>query len=85
MTTSKQTNSKSVIVTVTDDALKDIQSVAKKLSAKGMKVDQVLPVTGVISGSCPIDKEDALRAVDGVHSLEEDASVQIAPPDSDVQ
>lgn len=85
MTKSNQANSTSVIVTVTDDALKDIQSVAKKLSAKGMKVDQVLPVTGVISGSCPLGKQDALRGVDGVHSIEEDMSVQLAPPDSDVQ
>jgi methylmalonyl-CoA mutase cobalamin-binding subunit len=85
MRKSKQANSKSVVVTVTDAALKDIQSVAEKLRAKGMKVDQVLPVTGVISGSCPVSKQEALRSVKGVHSVEEDAPVQLAPPGSDVQ
>jgi hypothetical protein len=85
MSTSNQDRSKSVIVTVTDEALKDIEAIAKKLSDKGMKVDQVLPVTGVISGSCPVSKEGALRGVNGVHSVEDDASVQLAPPGSDVQ
>jgi hypothetical protein len=85
MTKSKQANSKSVVVTVTDAALKDIQSIAKKLTAKGLKVDQVLPITGVISGSCPVGKEAGLRNVKGVHSVEEDVSVQLAPPGSEVQ
>ena len=77
--------SKPVIVTVTDAALKNIKTVASQLKAKGMKVDQVLPVTGVISGSCQVGKEAALRAVKGVHSVEEEAQVQLPPPDSEVQ
>jgi hypothetical protein len=76
---------KSVIVTVNDAALKDIQTVANQLTAKGMQVDQVLPVTGVISGSCPVGKEAALKAVEGVHSVEDEVQVQLAPPDSDIQ
>ena len=77
--------SKSVIVTVTDAALKDIDAVAKQLAAKGMKVDQVLPVTGVISGSCPAGKKATLKAVKGVHSVEDEVQVQLPPSDSDIQ
>jgi hypothetical protein len=76
---------KPVIVTVADDALHNIQTVASQLAARGMKVDRVLPITGVISGSCPADKKAALRNVKGVHSVEDEAQVQLPPPDSDVQ
>jgi hypothetical protein len=76
--------SKSIIVTVTDAALDNIQTIAHQLTAKGMNVDQVLPITGVISGSCPEGKEAALRAVGGVQSVEEEAQVQIPSPESDV-
>ncbi len=76
---------KSVIVTVADDALASIQAVAEKLAAKGMKVDRVLPVTGVISGSCLATKKAALRAVPGVHSVEDEVQVQLPPADSEIQ
>jgi hypothetical protein len=77
--------SKSIVVTVKDAALSDIQAVAEQLAAKGMKVRRVLPVTGVISGSVPVGKERALKAVQGVHSVEDEVQVQLPPPDSDVQ
>jgi len=79
------TKSKTVIVTVTDAALKDIQSVAKKLAAKGLKVEQVLPVTGVITGSCPEGKKSALNSVEGVDSVEDEVQVQLPPKDSEIQ
>jgi hypothetical protein len=77
--------SKPIIVTVTDAELKNIEAVASKLAAKGMKVDRVLPVTGVISGSCHPEKEAALKEVKGVHSVEAEAQVQLPPPDSEIQ
>ena len=76
---------KNVIVTVTDAALGSIQSVADELAAVGMTVDQVLPATGVITGSCPAGKKTGLRAVTGVHSIEDEAHVQLPPPDSQIQ
>jgi hypothetical protein len=76
---------KSVVVTVTDAALANIHAVAEKLAAKGMKVDRVLPITGVISGSVPAGKQAALSSVQGVHSVEEEAQVQLPPPDSAIQ
>lgn len=71
---------KAIVVTVTDAALNTIDAVAQKLAAAGMKVEQVLPVTGVITGSCPAGKMGALKTIKGVHSVEGDVPVQGPPP-----
>lgn len=78
-------NSKSIIVTVSDDALAKIERVASELGARGMEVERVLPVTGVITGSCTASKIPALGEIDGVTSVEEEASAELPPPDSSVQ
>lgn len=74
-----------VVVTVSEASLKNIQEVAKRLAAKGMKVDRVMPVMGVISGSSPSSKMSTLKAVDGVASVEEELAAVLPPPDSTVQ
>ena len=78
-------NKKPIIVTVTDDALKNIDELAAKLTARGMKVDRVLPITGVISGSCASSKMGELENVDGVMSVEEEASAELPPSGSSLQ
>lgn len=77
--------SKSIIVTVADHMLGDINQVAKKLAARGMKINQVMPITGVIAGSCSPAKMSALEQVDGVASVEEEASATLPPSDAAVQ
>jgi hypothetical protein len=64
--------SKSVIVTVADDALAEIQSLASRLKDHGMTIKRVMPVTGVISGSVAASKMGTLRRVAGVSSVEEE-------------
>jgi len=76
---------KSIIVTVTDDALDKIQTVARQLGSKGMKVNKVHPITGVISGSIDAGKMGKLSSVKGVHSVEHDAAVQLPDPNSEIQ
>jgi len=76
---------KPVIVTVSDRMLKNIHQLAEQLGAKGMKVDRVMPVTGVISGTLPSSKMSTLRTVDGVESIEEEVTAVLPPPDSPVQ
>lgn len=45
-----------VIATVMDDsALKDIEKLATELRAKGMTVEQVMPLSGTIAGSCAVE------------------------------
>jgi hypothetical protein len=68
---------KSVVVTVSDDALETIDSVAKKLAAKGLKVTQVMPLTGVITGSISGKGFGELESIPGVASVEDDLKVQI--------
>ena len=75
----------SIIVTVADEALDKIDELADKLTAKGMKVDRVMPITGVISGSASPDKLSSLKKVAGVSSVEEEVSAELPPPDSPVQ
>lgn len=77
--------SQPIVVTVTDDALENIQKVADELSAKGMKVDRVMPRTGVITGSCASSKKAALEKVPGVMSVEDEAVAELPPPDSPLQ
>jgi hypothetical protein len=76
---------KPIIVTVADDALRNIDELAAKLEAKGMKVDSVLPITGIISGSCASARMSELESVDGVTSVEEEASAELPPSDSSLQ
>jgi uncharacterized protein YqgV (UPF0045/DUF77 family) len=76
---------KPIIVTVTDNALKNIDQLASKLKSQGMKVDRVMPMTGVISGSFDVSKMSALKDLEGVMSVEEEVSAELPPPDSPVQ
>ena len=64
--------SRSVIVTVSDHAMGEIQSLANRLKDHGMTVKRVMPVTGVISGSVALSKLGTLRGVPGVSSVEEE-------------
>ena len=64
--------SKSIIVTVADEALGQIDSLATRLAGHGMTVKRVMPVTGVIAGSVEASKFEALRGVPGVSSVEEE-------------
>ena len=75
---------RSVTVTLSDSHLPRIKGVAKKLRAKGMKVDSILEKTGQITGSYS-KPPSKLKAVDGVLEAEEETAFQIPPPDSDVQ
>lgn len=61
------------------DTVVGIQEVADQFATKGMTVDAVHKLTGVISGSCPAAKKAALEAVTGVHSVEDDLDVHTLP------
>lgn len=78
-------HSKPIIVLVADDELRNIKKIADRLAKEGMKVERVMPVTGVISGSYTSGDISALEKVKGVMSVEEEATARIPPPDSSVQ
>ena len=76
-----------VIVVVTDEALPDIKKLAKQLGSKGLKVKEVMPMTGVISGTCPDDEITMaeLAAVEGVMSIEKEITTELPPADNMLQ
>lgn len=65
-----------IIVTVDDQNLPIIQSVVTGLESAGMKVDQVLPVTGIITGAVSQSKLEGLRKVPGVANIEVDGEME---------
>lgn len=75
-----QDERKPIIVTVKDDALGEIHKLADDLKAKGMDVDRVMPITGVISGTCPTAAVRELHKLEGVLSVEEEAAAELSPP-----
>ena len=69
----------SFVVTVDDRAVDRIAEVAAALRACGMRVERVLPLTGIITGQCQAGLASRLQGVAGVHSVEPDEPVGIPP------
>ncbi len=65
-----------IVVTVDDQNLPVIESVVTGLKSAGMKVNGVLPVTGIITGEVARSKLEGLKSVTGVASVELDAEMQ---------
>jgi hypothetical protein len=65
-----------IIVTVDDQHLPEIQSVATALQAAGMQVDSILPGTGIITGAVTQSKMQELKTVPGVVDIEVDQEMQ---------
>jgi hypothetical protein len=74
-----------ITISVADDAIDRIDEVVAALENGGMQVDQVLRPLGVITGSVDTQRVQALGAVPGVAAVEPQRTVQLPPPDSDVQ
>ena len=74
-----------ITISVADDAIDRIDEVVAALEDGGMQVDQVLRPLGVITGSVDTQRVQALGAVSGVADVEPQRTVQLPPPDSDVQ
>jgi methylmalonyl-CoA mutase cobalamin-binding subunit len=74
-----------VVVIVTGAHRAQIEQVTDALRAAGLHVTQVLGQLGQVVGAVAEDRLDALRAVDGVQSVDRSGKVRIAPPDSSVQ
>ena len=74
-----------VIVTVADAHLSKLPALAARLEAGGLKVTQTMEHSGLIAGSAPRAALAQLRSLDGVAAVEASGSVQIAPPDAEIQ
>lgn len=65
-----------VIVTVDEQHLAEIQTVASALQSAGMQVEQVLSSTGIITGKVPLSGIPALKSIAGVVDVETDQEMQ---------
>lgn len=74
-----------VTVTVAGDHIARLDSLAESLRAAGMTVDRVLDAVGVITGTLPAGRREAVEALPGVGAVETQTEYRLAPPDSDVQ
>jgi hypothetical protein len=66
-----------VSVTVDDQHLPEIQTVAIALESAGMRVEQILASTGIITGEVPQSKIEALKRVPGVVDVEIDQEMWV--------
>ncbi len=74
-----------VTVTVADDHLAQTAAVAEQLRSAGMNVEQVLDAVGVVTGWVQAEQQPSIEALPGVAAVEEETTVHLAPPDSEVQ
>jgi hypothetical protein len=74
-----------IIVSVDDEHLDHMEHVAARLREAGMRVERSLATIGTITGSAPASELSAVRATEGVASVEAAREVQLPPPDSPVQ
>jgi hypothetical protein len=65
-----------IIVTIDEQHLADIQTVANNLQSLGMTVDNILSVSGIITGSASRSLIPSLKAVRGVLDVEEDKEMR---------
>ena len=72
-------------MTIADSHLARIDDVAATLRAAGMEVDAVLAAIGIVTGSVDAGVLTALATLPGVAAVEEQAAVQLPPPDAEVQ
>jgi hypothetical protein len=72
-----------VTVLVADDHLAAIDEVAAALQRAGLRLGDVLPAVGAITGS--VDDPAALAQVEGVAAVEQAQEIQLPPPDEEVQ
>jgi hypothetical protein len=61
-----------VFVTLAEDRRQDIEQIAAQLRAAGMKVTEVYPEAGTVTGEIPPGAWDRVSAVEGVTDVEEE-------------
>jgi hypothetical protein len=75
-----------VTILIADDRLHAIDDIAAALQEAGLRLGQVLPTTGVVTGSVGDEAAvERLATVDGVTAVEPVQEVFIPPPDAPIQ
>ena len=74
-----------IVVTVDDHHAGQLATVAERLRAAGMVVDETLDAIGTITGSVDEAQMAGLSDVAGVEAVEPQRIYRLPPPDSPVQ
>lgn len=74
-----------VLVTAADTGPGAVEDLAERLRLAGMEVARVLATLGVVAGSLDDSQLATVAALPGVLAVEEQHTVQLPPPDADVQ
>jgi hypothetical protein len=75
-----------VIITVAEDRKANLKQIASELQRFGLEITaEPLESLGMISGKAAEKNLDQLKNVNGVTAIEKAGTVQIAPPESDIQ
>ncbi len=61
-----------VVVTVDDEHLASVESVAAELRTRGMHVENIMTTLGIITGDVTESRKDELKSVGGVTAVEAD-------------
>lgn len=73
------------IVTVTREAMGNMDSMRTSVEAHGFTVHTVLSSLGQMSGRAPESAVAEVKALPGISAVDADTSVGVAPPDDEVQ
>ena len=75
-----------VIVTIGQDRMENLKQIASELQSRGLQItNEPLENLGMISGIAESTSIEQLKQVNGVTAVEKAGTVQIPPPDSNVQ
>jgi hypothetical protein len=75
-----------VIVTVAEDRKANLKQIASELQSQGLEISsEPLESLGMISGLAEAKSIEQLKKVIGVTAVEPSGTVQIAPPESEIQ
>jgi hypothetical protein len=75
---------KSIVITVTDEALGHINDVVHQLERQGVHIERVMPRMGVISGTSTSSIAE-LKQVEGVMDVQEEVVHKMPPAKSRIQ
>ncbi|WP_192822793.1 hypothetical protein [Rufibacter sp. LB8] len=75
---------KNIVITITEDCLDRLHIIASTLKQDGLQITNIFEY-GVITGNVEDKSIEKLRSYDEILSLKEDQSIQISPPDSEIQ
>src|SRR4051812_9474325 len=78
----------SLVVSVKDDHLDQIDEIAKKLEKEGYQIEHVMKMTGGIAlqgSGDPEENSERIKKISGVDAVERSVGYQIKPPESEIQ